>query len=105
MFARVETLLPAEEQVLTLPREAIAFNTYGDSVFLLEKQDGKTIVNRRQVRTGEVRGTDVAVIDGLAAGDRVVVAGQVKLTNGQAVSVQGEAAAMEPNPGTGGETR
>ena len=105
MFARVETLLPAEEQVLTLPREAIAFNTYGDSVFLLEKQDGKTVVNRRQVRTGAVRGTDVAVIDGLAAGDRVVVAGQVKLTNGQAVSVQGEATAVEPNPAAGGETR
>lgn len=88
MFARVATLLPAQNAVLTLPREAIAFNTYGDSVFLIEERDGKTQVQRRQIRTGAVRGDEVAVLDGLNAGDRVVVAGQVKLTNGQEISIQ-----------------
>ncbi len=90
MFARVETLLPAQSAVLTLPREAITFNTYGDSVFLLEEQDGKLKVQRRQVETGPVRGDEVVVLDGLKAGDRVVSAGQVKLTNGQEVQIKSE---------------
>jgi membrane fusion protein (multidrug efflux system) len=94
MFARVETLLPAEDRVLTLPREAIAFNTYGDSVFLVEERDGNLSVQRRQIRTGAVRGGEVAVIEGLAAGDRVVSAGQVKLSNGQAIQIKGS----DPGP-------
>lgn len=87
MFARVATRLPVQEHVLTIPREAVAFNTYGDSVFLIEEQEGKTLAQRRQIRTGAVRGDEVAVLDGLTEGDRVIVAGQVKLTNGQEVSL------------------
>ena len=87
MFARVSTLLPVEEAVLTLPREAITFNTYGDSVFIVSEQTGKTTVSRRQVRTGEVHGNAVAILDGLSAGDRVVSAGQVKLRNDQEIQI------------------
>ena len=92
MFARVETLLPIQERVLTLPREAIAFNTYGDSVFLVEEQNGKLQVQRRQIQTGAERGGEVAVLSGLAAGDRVVSAGQVKLINGQEIQIKGATA-------------
>ena len=87
MFARVATLLPREEAVLTIPREAIAFNTYGDSVFVIREEDGKTRVERTQVRTGAVRGDEIAVLEGLSEGDRVVLSGQVKLSNGQEVRI------------------
>ncbi len=87
MFARVATLLPREDAVLTIPRETIAFNTYGDAVFVIREEDGKTLVERRQVRTGAVRGDEIAVLEGLAAGERVVYAGQVKLANGQEVRI------------------
>jgi multidrug efflux pump subunit AcrB len=83
MFARVATLLPREDAVLTIPREAIAFNTYGDAVFVIREEDGKTLVERRQVRTGAVRGEEIAVLEGLAEGERVVLAGQVKLATGK----------------------
>jgi membrane fusion protein (multidrug efflux system) len=89
MFAKVSTLLPSREQVLTLPRQAITFNTYGDSVFLIKdgEQAGTLIAQRRQVQTGAVRGDEVEIVDGLAAGDRVVLAGQVKLRNGAAIQI------------------
>lgn len=119
MFARVETLLPLRDQVLTLPRQAVAFNTYGDSVFVIQEQaadaaDGgspgagtdqenggnetadaqagdqqgsKLVVQRRQIRTGDVREDQVEVIDGLSVGERVVLAGQVKLRNGVEVAI------------------
>jgi membrane fusion protein (multidrug efflux system) len=96
MFARVETVLPVQDRVLTLPREAITFNTYGDSVFVVEEQAGKLKVQRRQIATGAVRGDEVTVVTGLKAGDRVVSAGQVKLTNGQEIQIK--AADQPPAP-------
>jgi len=96
MFAKVETLLPGRDAVLTLPRRAVTFNTYGDSVFLIQDgadaQAGSLVVQRRQVRTGAVRDQEVEIVDGLADGDRVVLAGQVKLRNGAAVQVVPDAA-------------
>lgn len=90
MFAKVDTLLAAREDVLTLPRQAIAFNTYGDSVFVIEQagdeEDG-LVVQRRQIKTGAVRGQEIEILDGLEAGERVVLAGQVKLRNGASVQV------------------
>ncbi|MBK1700978.1 efflux RND transporter periplasmic adaptor subunit [Thiococcus pfennigii] len=91
MFAEVATLLPTRDDVLTLPRQTIVFNTYGDSVLMIQERDGANVVQRRQIRTGAVRGEEVEVLEGLAAGDRVVLAGQVKLTNGQAVEIVPEA--------------
>jgi membrane fusion protein (multidrug efflux system) len=87
MFARVAVLLPRAQDVLVIPREAIAFNTYGDSVFVIQEQAGKTLVERRQISTGETRGNEIAVVAGLAAGDRVVLSGQVKLMSGQEVRI------------------
>ncbi len=91
MFARIDTLLALRDDVLTLPRQAIAFNTYGDSVFLIEQadddSDAKLIVQRRQVKTGSVRGQEIEILDGLEIGERVVLAGQVKLRNGASVQV------------------
>jgi membrane fusion protein (multidrug efflux system) len=105
MFAKAETLLPAKERVLTIPRQAVAFNTYGDSVFVIEEQtpdedagagsgaDGEggdeptLVVQRRQIRTGDVRGDRVEVLDGLTEGERIVSAGQGKLRNGTSVHI------------------
>jgi membrane fusion protein (multidrug efflux system) len=100
MFAKVATLLEERSEVLMLPRQAITFNTYGDSVFVIEagegEQEGKLVVQRRQVRTGGARGQQVEILAGLEAGERVVSAGQVKLRNGAEVQiVEGDGAETE----------
>jgi membrane fusion protein (multidrug efflux system) len=87
MFAEVATLLPVRQGLLTVPRTAISFAPYGDTVFVLLEQGEGITVERRQVTTGESRGGRVEIREGLAAGDRVVIAGQVKLRNGQAVTI------------------
>lgn len=91
MFARIDTLLALRGDVLTLPRQAIAFNTYGDSVFLIKQADDDSdatlIVQRRQVKTGSARGQEIEILEGLEIGERVVLAGQVKLRNGASVQV------------------
>jgi membrane fusion protein (multidrug efflux system) len=87
MFAEVRTILPQRPAVLTLPQTAITYNPYGDSVFVIEDGETGTTVQRRQVETGGVRNGRVEIAQGLQAGERVVIAGQVKLRNGQAVVI------------------
>jgi len=87
MFAEVSTVLPLRDDILTLPRTAVTYNPYGESVFVIQKQDGALVAQNRPVKTGEVRNGRVEITEGLAAGDEVVSAGQNKLRNGQAVTI------------------
>ncbi|MHA7633834.1 efflux RND transporter periplasmic adaptor subunit [Corallococcus sp. M7] len=92
MFASVEVLSDASEQVVAIPATAVLFAPYGDSVFTLsEGKDaaGKTALLARQqfVRLGERRGDYVAVTSGLKPGQTVVSSGVFKLKNGMAVVV------------------
>lgn len=88
MFAEVRTLHPETRDVVTVPRTAISYNTYGDFVFVLEENDsGQMVAHRRQVETGSVREGWVEVVSGLEAGQQVVRAGLVKLRDGQPVKI------------------
>lgn len=90
MFAEVRTVRQDEQRVLTVPRTAISYNTYGDFVYVIgedEKDPQQLVVKRRQVQTGPVREGRVQITKGLEAGDRVVAAGLVKLRDGQAVTI------------------
>jgi len=95
MFAEVQVLLDEGRPVLTLPRGAVTYAPYGDSVFTVEPREGGPTVQRRQVETGEVREGRVAVRSGLSAGQRVVSAGQVKLRNGMTVVIDDKPAPDE----------
>lgn len=100
MFAEVRTLDPEETQVLTVPRTAISFNTYGDYVYRIERTDqDQLVVNQQQVTTGQTRDRRVAVLEGLDVGDRVVAAGLLKLRNGQPVAIREEGVGSAPNEG------
>ncbi len=93
MFCQVTVKLAGEEKHITLPQTAISYNPYGDIIYVVqtasEKTKGKPVlkVQRRFVVTGESRGDQVAVLKGVKAGDRVVVAGQQKLKEGSVVVI------------------
>lgn len=87
MFAQIDTLAPAQREVLTLPQRAITYNPYGDAVFLVIEKDGKRIVQNQTVQTGEVRQGQIEILEGLKEGDVVVSAGLNKLRNGQPVQI------------------
>ena len=93
MFATIDTRQPQDETVVTVPRTAISYNTYGDFVFVVsENDDGQLVVNRRTVQTGNTRDGQVAVLSGLEAGEQVVSKGLLRLRAGQAVEIQDEQA-------------
>ena len=87
MFAEVRTLLPRKNSLLTLPQQAITYAPYGNSVFVVVEQDGRKVVQRRQVETGNNRGGRIEILKGLEDGDEVVISGQNKLRNGQPVQI------------------
>jgi membrane fusion protein (multidrug efflux system) len=83
LFARVTVILQLKEDALTIPEQAIV--PQGDSQFVFKIVDGK--VHLTKVVIGTRREGRVEILDGLAAGDEVVTAGQLKIREGSAVTV------------------
>lgn len=73
MFVRVVTPQGTDDKAILVPQRAVQSDGQGGQQVLIVDQ--KNIVQARAVRTGQMRGTRWQIVEGLAAGDRVVVAG------------------------------
>ncbi|MGA2398800.1 MAG: efflux RND transporter periplasmic adaptor subunit [Steroidobacteraceae bacterium] len=91
MFASVSIDAGAATSEVTLPQTAITYNPYGNTVYVVEHgtSGGKPrdTVQQRFVKLGDTRGDQVAVLSGVAPGEVVVSAGQMKLRNGTAIAI------------------
>jgi membrane fusion protein (multidrug efflux system) len=96
MYATLEVLYGAAQHYLTLPRTAVTFNPYGETVYLVEEKGtdkaGKKTLTVRQtfVTLGPARGDQVAVLSGVKEGDQVVTSGQLKIKNNSAVIINNQ---------------
>jgi len=104
MFVDAQVVLPPQPDMLVLPATAVEYTLYGDSVFVI-RDDGKDANGepilkavRTPVKTGARWGQNVAILDGLKPGERVVSAGQVKVQNGAQVKIGSPAPAPPANP-------
>jgi multidrug efflux system membrane fusion protein len=92
MFLNGEVLLERKDDVVTVPKTAIDFSLYGDSVYVVTAGEtdanGNTVrrVERRAVTLGEQHGQRVAVT-GVKPDEEVVTAGQIKLRNNAPVVI------------------
>jgi membrane fusion protein (multidrug efflux system) len=93
MYATVQIQVGKQQHVITLPQTAIAYNSFGSTVFLVDDKgkdaDGhpQLVARSAFVTTGKTRGDQVQVLKGVKEGDTVVVAGQIKLRTGFPVIV------------------
>lgn len=117
MFANVTVVLDQSQDVITVPQTAISYSLYGDSVFVISEEELSLrtpdttvnlldfdidlsaihkmekaperglVVRRRYVKLGQRRTGQVAIRDGVTAGELIVTAGQLKLNNGTRVDV------------------
>ena len=87
MFATVHLIQSSAEPVLTLPRTAISFFAYGESVFAIAEEGERLTVHRRPVTVGRTRAGRVEILSGLEGGQRVVHTGHLKLREGQPVVI------------------
>jgi RND family efflux transporter MFP subunit len=83
MFARGDIEI-GRGPALTVPLESVVSADGYSYVFVLGTGN---LVERRRIEIGAVRGTDIAVISGLHAGDNVVVEGAGFLKDGDRVNV------------------
>ena len=95
MFAEIQVLADQNRQVLILPDTAIAYNPYGDFVFVIKSGEQGLTVQSRQVETGVTRNGLVEIVKGLSQGEKVVSAGQIKLRNGMPVVIDAKEAPGE----------
>jgi membrane fusion protein (multidrug efflux system) len=109
MFANLNVVAGTPIKTVTLPRTAINASLYGDTVYVVKPAEAggsarttaaldpeaPLVVERRLVRIGETRDDRVAIIEGVAQGEMVVIEGQVKLAPDTPVRVT---PAAEPAP-------
>jgi multidrug efflux system membrane fusion protein len=90
MFAAVRVVLPAEPDVVTVPETALDRTIAGDSVFIARPTGPGRSGHRAErvpVKVGRRADGRVAVLEGIAPGDFVVVSGQINLTSGTDVAI------------------
>jgi len=83
MFCRASFTSTAATEVLAIPREALVGSLKKPQVFRIE--GGIAVL--RDVVAGAEFGTQLAITNGLSAGDRIVVSGQNNLKDSTAVTV------------------
>jgi membrane fusion protein, multidrug efflux system len=125
MFAEVSVLAGEPKELVTVPRTAVTYTLYGDSVWVATEKapepektptaaaeagaavaadapetaeaDAPTLtVERRFVRVGPVKEDRVAIFEGVEAGEQVVTSGQLKLQPGAAIKIDNADALKAP---------
>ncbi|MCF3593982.1 efflux RND transporter periplasmic adaptor subunit [Rhodobacteraceae bacterium LMO-12] len=102
-FVQVEVQLPTQTNVLAVPHTAIVTSLYGDHVFVLrpvENDAGKFEARQVFVTAGRRSDDIVEIVKGIAPGDRVVIAGQNRLSNGSPVNPDNTVAPLMENEST-----
>jgi membrane fusion protein, multidrug efflux system len=93
-FANVTLTLGNQENAIVVPSVAIQIGPNGPYVFVIRPD---STVELRLVKPDRMVGDKTVVAQGIAAGERVVVDGQLRLGNGTRVTVQAPAA-PKPQP-------
>ena len=122
MFADVTVIVDQPREVLTVAETAVTYSLYGDSIYVVvpaktqaQPQQNTPVketseqapaqpaaaqpglqVERRFVKTGEVRDARVAILQGVKEGEQVVTVGQLKLRPGTNVRIDNSVALNDP---------
>jgi membrane fusion protein (multidrug efflux system) len=115
-FAQVRVELPAEDNIIALPETALTTSLYGDFIYVvaLADKDGKAttgkvdeadknqnlVAHQVFVKIGRQSEGRIEIKDGVKPGDVIVNAGQNRLTNGAAVTIDNsvEPSQVKTNP-------
>jgi membrane fusion protein (multidrug efflux system) len=107
MFANVVVLVGAPRDVVTVPRTAVTYSLYGDSVYVVVPAapskgqvagavEPRLVAERRFVKMGQAREDRVAVTSGVTSGEEIVTTGQLKLNPGAAIRIDNAQSLSRP---------
>ncbi|WP_060481121.1 MdtA/MuxA family multidrug efflux RND transporter periplasmic adaptor subunit [Pseudomonas sp. NBRC 111119] len=95
-FVNVRLLADTLKQVVMAPAAAIQFGTDGTFAYVVNAEN---TVNIRKLKVGPSDGENSVVLEGLAAGDRLVLEGTDRLREGTKVDVVDDSAKVPATPG------
>ncbi len=90
MYANVDIENGEATTQITLPQTAITYNPYGDTVYLVKerhRRQGQGAIDGAATFVSVTRAATRSPSSGVAAGDKVVTAGQMKLRNGSPIVI------------------
>ncbi|HUH11608.1 MAG TPA: efflux RND transporter periplasmic adaptor subunit [Longimicrobiales bacterium] len=87
MVANIRLPLREVRDALVVPQQALVRSESGFMAYVVVERDGAEVAERRNVVVGATQGNEALITAGLEAGDRVVVVGQQKVADGDAVVV------------------
>ncbi|WP_228350316.1 efflux RND transporter periplasmic adaptor subunit [Rhodocaloribacter litoris] len=87
MIAEVYLTRATYENRLVVPQTAVLRDENGQTMYVVEQEEAQRVARRRTVTLGPSYGGRVVVEEGLEPGDEVIVVGQTKVTEGDAVEV------------------
>ena len=99
-FVNVRILVRTVKDALTVPSAAVQQGSQGAFLYLVN-DDGTAVV--RPVRIGARTGARTQILEGIAAGDRIVLEGTDRLRSGSKIRVIGDEPAA-PGTGASGDT-
>jgi RND family efflux transporter MFP subunit len=76
-----------EQPALTVPVTAVSRISGRHFAFVAEEQQGRTVARQRLLGVGPIVGGEYLVVEGLAAGERLIVSGTQKVRDGAPVHV------------------
>jgi membrane fusion protein (multidrug efflux system) len=83
MFVKVETIVARKDSAIVIPKEIILSKRQGKTVFVVDK--GAAF--ERVISTGLENAEQIEILDGLKAGDRLVIKGFETLRNRSKVKI------------------
>ena len=88
MVASVDIPRQRLEDVIVVPRRAIEQDEDGNRLYVLTGPEDDPRVEMRDVRVGPSQGARTAILDGVSAGEEVIVQGQDRVSDGDRVDVR-----------------
>ena len=87
MVVNLQLKRRAIEDALIIPRTAIIRDEGTENIFVAREQNGYSVAELVEIRTGTATGALIEVLEGLQAGDVVIVAGMSALSVGDRLNV------------------
>lgn len=90
MVATIRLPLREIEEAVVIPQQALVRAEGGFLAYVVIERDGELVAEQRSVTVGPSGGNRTVVTSGIEAGDRLIVVGQQKVADGDAVAVSAE---------------
>lgn len=101
-FVNVRLVLATAKSAVLVPNQAGQVSQQGPFVYVVRPDETAEL---RPVKLGQRQGDDVVITEGLAANERVVLAGQMLVRPGGKVRIAPASSASGPSPANDGKTR